>query len=55
MDDHELTPGELADRSGVACLSLKRCAVSNPGDILAEQGPGSPLTISNKCAIECGM
>jgi len=98
MDIHELTPGEMADRSGVAisalhfyereglivpndrvptskdwgrlsagwrqdlddrilhlqrlrdnltgcigcgCLSLKTCALSNPGDVLAEQGPGA--------------
>jgi len=89
MDNHGLTPGELANRSGVAisalhfyereglitsrrtsgnqrrytlddrilhlqrlrdnlaecigcgCLSLRSCALSNPGDVLAEQGPGA--------------
>ena len=31
----------LADCIGCGCLSLKSCALSNPGDILAEQGPGA--------------
>jgi MerR family transcriptional regulator, redox-sensitive transcriptional activator SoxR len=26
---------------GCGCLSLKTCALSNPGDMLAEQGPGA--------------
>ena len=30
----------LADCIGCGCLSLRSCALSNPGDILAEQGPG---------------
>src|SRR6185312_8929567 len=30
----------LADCIGCGCLSLKNCALSNPGDVLAEQGPG---------------
>jgi MerR family transcriptional regulator, redox-sensitive transcriptional activator SoxR len=30
----------LADCIGCGCLSLKSCALSNPGDALAEQGPG---------------
>jgi MerR family transcriptional regulator, redox-sensitive transcriptional activator SoxR len=25
---------------GCGCLSLKTCALSNPGDVLADQGPG---------------
>jgi MerR family transcriptional regulator, redox-sensitive transcriptional activator SoxR len=30
----------LADCIGCGCLSLRSCALSNPGDALAEQGPG---------------
>jgi MerR family redox-sensitive transcriptional activator SoxR len=30
----------LADCIGCGCLSLRSCALSNPGDMLAEQGPG---------------
>ncbi|HZA09913.1 redox-sensitive transcriptional activator SoxR [Mycobacterium sp.] len=30
----------LADCIGCGCLSLKSCALSNPGDVLAGQGPG---------------
>ncbi|WP_405618314.1 redox-sensitive transcriptional activator SoxR [Streptomyces sp. NBC_01511] len=30
----------LADCIGCGCLSLDRCALSNPGDELAAQGPG---------------
>jgi MerR family redox-sensitive transcriptional activator SoxR len=30
----------LADCIGCGCLSLRSCALSNPGDVLAEQGPG---------------
>jgi MerR family transcriptional regulator, redox-sensitive transcriptional activator SoxR len=31
---------DLADCIGCGCLSLKSCALSNPGDVLAGQGPG---------------
>ena len=31
----------LADCIGCGCLSLKSCALSNPGDVLAGQGPGA--------------
>ena len=31
----------LADCIGCGCLSLKSCALSNPGDVLAQQGPGA--------------
>jgi len=31
----------LAGCIGCGCLSLKTCALSNPGDALAEQGPGA--------------
>jgi MerR family redox-sensitive transcriptional activator SoxR len=30
----------LADCIGCGCLSLKSCALSNPNDVLAQQGPG---------------
>jgi MerR family redox-sensitive transcriptional activator SoxR len=30
----------LAECIGCGCLSLKSCALSNPGDVLATQGPG---------------
>lgn len=30
----------LADCIGCGCLSLDRCVLSNPGDVLAEHGPG---------------
>lgn len=26
---------------GCGCLSLRRCALSNPGDVMAENGPGA--------------
>ncbi|MFJ4848007.1 MULTISPECIES: redox-sensitive transcriptional activator SoxR [unclassified Streptomyces] len=31
----------LDDCIGCGCLSLDRCALSNPGDVLGEQGPGA--------------
>lgn len=31
----------LADCIGCGCLSLRTCALSNPGDVLAAQGPGA--------------
>ncbi|MDT5012331.1 MAG: MerR family transcriptional regulator, redox-sensitive transcriptional activator SoxR [Mycobacterium sp.] len=31
----------LADCIGCGCLSLKSCALTNPGDVLARQGPGA--------------
>jgi MerR family transcriptional regulator, redox-sensitive transcriptional activator SoxR len=31
----------LADCIGCGCLSLRSCALSNPGDVLAQQGPGA--------------
>jgi MerR family transcriptional regulator, redox-sensitive transcriptional activator SoxR len=31
----------LADCIGCGCLSLKSCALSNPGDVLAGNGPGA--------------
>jgi len=31
----------LAGCIGCGCLSLKTCALSNPGDVLADQGPGA--------------
>lgn len=31
----------LTDCIGCGCLSLKSCALSNPGDALAAQGPGA--------------
>ncbi|HUO39737.1 MAG TPA: redox-sensitive transcriptional activator SoxR [Mycobacterium sp.] len=30
----------LADCIGCGCLSLRSCALSNPGDLLAQRGPG---------------
>ncbi len=31
----------LADCIGCGCLSLRSCALSNPGDVLASEGPGA--------------
>ena len=31
----------LAECIGCGCLSLRSCALFNPGDVLAEQGPGA--------------
>ena len=31
----------LADCIGCGCLSLKNCLLTNPGDVLAEHGPGA--------------
>ena len=31
---------------GCGCLSLKRCALYNPADILAEQGPGPRILLA---------
>ena len=41
----------LAGCIGCGCLSLKTCALSNPGDVLAAQGPGAvrPLTFERLC------
>jgi MerR family redox-sensitive transcriptional activator SoxR len=45
LDDRILHLQRLRDNLtgciGCGCLSLKTCALSNPGDILAEQGPGA--------------
>jgi MerR family redox-sensitive transcriptional activator SoxR len=30
----------LADCIGCGCLSLRSCKLTNPGDVLATQGPG---------------
>jgi len=32
---------QLTDCIGCGCLSLKRCRLANPGDVLAEQGDGA--------------
>lgn len=34
---------QLGDCIGCGCLSLRRCPMYNPGDILAEEGPGPRL------------
>ncbi|BBZ31972.1 redox-sensitive transcriptional activator SoxR [Mycolicibacterium confluentis] len=31
----------LADCIGCGCLSLKSCALSNPGDVMSHEGPGA--------------
>ena len=31
----------LADCIGCGCLSLRSCVLANPGDVLAQQGPGA--------------
>jgi MerR family transcriptional regulator, redox-sensitive transcriptional activator SoxR len=31
----------LADCIGCGCLSLKSCALSNPGDVMSDHGPGA--------------
>lgn len=45
LDDQIERLERLRDRLdgciGCGCLSLKTCALSNPGDILAERGPGA--------------
>jgi MerR family redox-sensitive transcriptional activator SoxR len=37
----------LSSCIGCGCLSLKRCALSNPGDILATEGPGAHYLIGD--------
>jgi MerR family redox-sensitive transcriptional activator SoxR len=41
---------------GCGCLSLRRCSLSNPGDVLAAQGPGGvlldPSTASRQATTE---
>ena len=37
----EKTRQDLTGCIGCGCLSLKTCALSNPGDVLADQGPGA--------------
>ena len=45
LDDRILHLQRLRDNLtgciGCGCLSLKTCILSNPGDVLAEQGPGA--------------
>jgi MerR family redox-sensitive transcriptional activator SoxR len=45
LDDRILHLQRLRDNLsgciGCGCLSLKTCTLSNPGDMLAEQGPGA--------------
>jgi MerR family redox-sensitive transcriptional activator SoxR len=49
LDAHIEQLQRLRDRLtgciGCGCLSMKRCGVLNPGDELAEQGPGPRLVI----------
>jgi MerR family transcriptional regulator, redox-sensitive transcriptional activator SoxR len=46
----------LTDCIGCGCLSLDRCALANPGDVLASRGPGSRLMVAPRegCAPPCG-
>ncbi|MBG0829190.1 redox-sensitive transcriptional activator SoxR [Planomonospora sp. ID67723] len=46
----------LTDCIGCGCLSLDRCALANPGDVLASQGPGSRLMVAPRrdCVQPCG-
>jgi MerR family redox-sensitive transcriptional activator SoxR len=37
----ELLKTKLTSCIGCGCLSLRRCALSNPDDVVAEQGPGA--------------
>ena len=39
----ELLRDRLDSCIGCGCLSLKSCALTNPGDDLAERGPGAVL------------
>lgn len=39
----ELVRDELTSCIGCGCLSLRRCAMSNPSDIMANSGPGARL------------
>ncbi|MFC4059623.1 redox-sensitive transcriptional activator SoxR [Planomonospora corallina] len=36
----------LTECIGCGCLSLNRCALANPGDVLASRGPGSRLVVT---------
>ena len=37
----ELLKTKLTSCIGCGCLSLRRCALSNPDDVVADQGPGA--------------
>ena len=41
----EAIRGRLTDCIGCGCLSLRRCALLNPGDEAAELGPGAPYFV----------
>ncbi len=41
--DLERLKTQLTGCIGCGCLSLRRCALSNPGDVLAARGPGAVL------------
>ena len=43
----ERLKGSLTDCIGCGCLSLDRCAILNPGDRLAEHGPGPRFWIGD--------
>ncbi|GGS63607.1 redox-sensitive transcriptional activator SoxR [Planobispora rosea] len=43
----------LTDCIGCGCLSLDRCALANPEDVLAAQGPGSRLMVVPRAAGDC--
>ncbi|GIH79650.1 redox-sensitive transcriptional activator SoxR [Planobispora longispora] len=43
----------LTDCIGCGCLSLDRCALANPEDVLAARGPGSRLMVVPRAAEDC--
>ncbi len=45
---------DLTDCIGCGCLSLDRCALRNPGDLLAAEGPGSRLLLGDEAGIAVG-
>lgn len=47
IDELERLRDKLASCIGCGCLSLKRCTLSNPDDVLAAQGPGAHFLIGD--------
>jgi MerR family transcriptional regulator, redox-sensitive transcriptional activator SoxR len=41
IDQLEALRDRLSDCIGCGCLSLDRCSLANPGDVLGDEGPGA--------------
>jgi MerR family transcriptional regulator, redox-sensitive transcriptional activator SoxR len=48
IDELERLKSSLTECIGCGCLSLSRCALSNPGDTIASRGPGARFWLGDR-------